>query len=175
MKTLMKPLLRALALLALIFVPNLASAYYDPGVQRWINRDPINENGGVGLYVLAGNSPVIHVDAEGLKPPWLPPLPPLPPWFPGKPFPYPLPNWPGATLMQRLAQCIKDCDTDYQSAIQGCFDLYIGDPCPFTNPILRGLDRAVRYIDYALCCAPPGAIHKACVANCRARYLSPWN
>jgi hypothetical protein len=41
MKTQMKPMIWSLALLALFSTPHLASAYYDPGVQRWINRDPL--------------------------------------------------------------------------------------------------------------------------------------
>ena len=43
MKTQPKSVLLALALLALFSAPNLALAYYDPGVQRWINRDPLGE------------------------------------------------------------------------------------------------------------------------------------
>ena len=41
MKTQMKRLLGFLTLLALFSVPHPASAYYDPGMQRWINRDPL--------------------------------------------------------------------------------------------------------------------------------------
>jgi len=41
MKTQSKALVWTLALLALLSATNLASAYYDPGVQRWINRDPL--------------------------------------------------------------------------------------------------------------------------------------
>jgi hypothetical protein len=44
MKTQVSPVLWALALLALFSASNLASAYYDPGVQRWINRDPIRDS-----------------------------------------------------------------------------------------------------------------------------------
>ena len=43
MKTQMKGSLRFLTLVALFSVPRLASAYYDPGVQRWINRDPMSD------------------------------------------------------------------------------------------------------------------------------------
>jgi hypothetical protein len=45
MKTQMKPMIWLLTLLALLSGPHLASGYYDPGVQRWINRDPIGDNG----------------------------------------------------------------------------------------------------------------------------------
>ena len=43
-----------------------ASAFYDPGVQRWINRDPIGEAGALNLYQPANNNPVSLVDAWGL-------------------------------------------------------------------------------------------------------------
>jgi hypothetical protein len=43
-----------------------ASAYYDPGVQRWINRDPIALKGGRNLYRFANNSPAQRVDFFGL-------------------------------------------------------------------------------------------------------------
>jgi hypothetical protein len=45
MKTQINLLLRALTVMALFSATDLASAYYDPGVQRWINRDPIAEMG----------------------------------------------------------------------------------------------------------------------------------
>jgi uncharacterized protein RhaS with RHS repeats len=47
---------------------DIASAYYDPGPQRWINRDPIGEVGGVNLYRFVLNTPVGRVDAKGLLP-----------------------------------------------------------------------------------------------------------
>jgi hypothetical protein len=74
-----------LTLLALLSGPHLASAYYDPGVQRWINRDPLGESGfelptrgrtpalliGVeqrgGLFTFVGNAPVRNVDVFGLE------------------------------------------------------------------------------------------------------------
>lgn len=45
----------------------LASAYYDPGEQRWINRDPIQEVGGPNLHTFVNNSPVLKSDAVGLQ------------------------------------------------------------------------------------------------------------
>lgn len=89
MKTHQKPLLRFLILLALVSAPHLASAYYDPGVQRWINRDPLGESGfetarclvppqlrrllppgeylqGANLYGFLQNRPLSAVDPEGL-------------------------------------------------------------------------------------------------------------
>jgi RHS repeat-associated protein len=69
-----------LALLALLSAPHLASAYYDPGVQRWVNRDPVGDPGfealrgrkptivgdGPNLYAFIHNDPLQRTDALGL-------------------------------------------------------------------------------------------------------------
>ncbi|PYJ59379.1 MAG: hypothetical protein DME24_12920 [Verrucomicrobia bacterium] len=39
---------------------------YDPNLQRWLNRDPIDERGGINLFAYCRNNPVIFVDATGL-------------------------------------------------------------------------------------------------------------
>jgi len=39
--------------------------FYDPNLQRWINRDPIGEIGGVNLYRLAENDPADLFDPVG--------------------------------------------------------------------------------------------------------------
>src|ERR1043166_7631358 len=39
--------------------------FYDPNLQRWINRDPIEEFGGFNLFQLARNNPVVWFDANG--------------------------------------------------------------------------------------------------------------
>jgi RHS repeat-associated protein len=41
--------------------------YYSPNIGRWINRDPIEEDGGVNLYGIVGNNPVNHIDPLGLQ------------------------------------------------------------------------------------------------------------
>jgi len=41
--------------------------YYNPQTGRWINKDPIEEAGGVNQYGFVLNAPVDHVDALGLK------------------------------------------------------------------------------------------------------------
>jgi hypothetical protein len=79
----MKPMIWLLALPALLSAPHLASAYYDPGVQRWINRDPlgdigniaihppnpvtdpVRERGGVNLYLIVDNEPLGSIDIDG--------------------------------------------------------------------------------------------------------------
>jgi uncharacterized protein RhaS with RHS repeats len=40
--------------------------FYDPGAGRWLNRDPIGEEGGVNLYGMVGNDAVGRVDVLGL-------------------------------------------------------------------------------------------------------------
>jgi RHS repeat-associated protein len=40
--------------------------WYAPEMQRWPNRDPIGEEGGINLYNYVGNSPVSWVDVWGL-------------------------------------------------------------------------------------------------------------
>jgi RHS repeat-associated protein len=39
--------------------------YYDPNLQRWLNRDPIGETGGLNLYGFVGNGPLTHQDVWG--------------------------------------------------------------------------------------------------------------
>ena len=38
---------------------------YDPNLQRWLNRDPLVEQGGFNLYEFVENSPVSFVDTDG--------------------------------------------------------------------------------------------------------------
>jgi hypothetical protein len=45
MKTLLITAIRCLLLLAIFVSIQAASAFYDPAVQRWVNRDPIGEAG----------------------------------------------------------------------------------------------------------------------------------
>jgi RHS repeat-associated protein len=40
--------------------------FYDPNSQRWINRDPIEEEGGINLFSLVFNNPADFVDPFGL-------------------------------------------------------------------------------------------------------------
>jgi RHS repeat-associated protein len=41
---------------------------YDPTTARWLNRDPIGENGGLNLYDYCGNEPINGRDPSGLNP-----------------------------------------------------------------------------------------------------------
>ena len=42
--------------------------HYDPCVGRWLNRDPIGEDGGVNLYAFCDNDPVNTFDPNGCIP-----------------------------------------------------------------------------------------------------------
>ena len=41
--------------------------YYLPTLMRWLNRDPIEEKGGLNLYAFCDNNAVLKLDAIGLK------------------------------------------------------------------------------------------------------------
>ena len=41
--------------------------FYDPGLQRWLNRDPLGERGGINLFEFVGNVPTHAVDRFGLQ------------------------------------------------------------------------------------------------------------
>jgi uncharacterized protein RhaS with RHS repeats len=51
----------------LLLSPGRVSACYDPGTQRWINRDQVEEAGGVNLYGYVGNDPISYIDPIGLS------------------------------------------------------------------------------------------------------------
>ncbi len=51
--------------LVVFAMAQVASAFYDPNLQRWVNRDPISENGGINLYAVVANDPVNRVDRDG--------------------------------------------------------------------------------------------------------------
>jgi hypothetical protein len=83
MNKMLKPVLRSGRLLLLglggLVIGNSANAFYDPSAQRWINRDPVNENAGVNLYTAVLNTPPVCVDSLGLEAqPWPNNVPPDP-------------------------------------------------------------------------------------------------
>ncbi|MDD2601197.1 MAG: RHS repeat-associated core domain-containing protein [Kiritimatiellae bacterium] len=42
--------------------------YYSPELGRWINRDPIEEEGGINIFEFVNNNPINRVDRLGLFP-----------------------------------------------------------------------------------------------------------
>jgi len=56
------------ALLPVLFLaPQRVSAHYDPGTQRWLNRDPVGETEGLNLFSFVENGPTLAVDTDGLS------------------------------------------------------------------------------------------------------------
>jgi len=68
MNSISKTLLIVATLIAYWLGLGNASAFYDPGAQRWLNRDPIQERGGIHPYMFALNHPINEIDADGLSP-----------------------------------------------------------------------------------------------------------
>jgi len=65
MKTTSLPAPCLLAVLAIFGFNSHVQGFYDSNLGRWINRDPIEEEGGINLYAFVFNSPVNSVDAFG--------------------------------------------------------------------------------------------------------------
>lgn len=42
--------------------------FYSPDLGRWLNRDPIEEQGGLNLYVMVFNNPLTYIDGLGAAP-----------------------------------------------------------------------------------------------------------
>jgi RHS repeat-associated protein len=42
--------------------------FYDPNLQKWLNRDPLGERGGINLYECVVNDALLFVDTDGKKP-----------------------------------------------------------------------------------------------------------
>ena len=40
--------------------------FYNPGLGRWLSRDPMEEEGEINLYMVCANSPLVHFDSDGL-------------------------------------------------------------------------------------------------------------
>lgn len=64
--TSIKPALLLEVLSALLLAAEHAPAWYDPGTQRWLNRDPQGERGGLNLFSFVDNDPLFWVDTFGL-------------------------------------------------------------------------------------------------------------
>src|SRR5439155_8590944 len=104
--------------------------FYDPNLQRWINRDTIGESGGYNLYVFGSNDPQDRYDTDGraVGPPGIPPVPaPTPPPPPPSSCPGFVSQWPdvakeggkvGGTLgkaiccTDALRLCLNGCETE---------------------------------------------------------------
>ena len=107
--------------------------YYSPELGRWLNRDPIEESGGIHVYVFVENDPIDVIDDLGLHP--IPGRPPNGPgiayhtqcmgghkhiwmgrsWRTQKCPPPPPP--PPTTCAGKHKQCIKNADDYYKGCM----------------------------------------------------------
>ncbi len=82
--------------------------YYDPNLQRWLNRDPIQEQGGMNFYGYVGNNPQGKIDSLGLQ---------FPAMFNGwNPYYTPPPNTGYATALNNFGDWVgghQGGDTSY--------------------------------------------------------------
>lgn len=53
-------------LFAVLALTQSASAFYDANLGRWINRDPIEEEGAINLHAFVSNNPLSSIDLFGL-------------------------------------------------------------------------------------------------------------
>jgi RHS repeat-associated protein len=119
--------------------------FYDPNLQRWPNRDPIEELGGKNLYTFGANDSVDFVDSDGLQlfgAPAHPPQIPPPPAFPSKPFEYP-PAGTGGTSGGNLPPAfptINNPPCSEEGALRETRGTYDGGFCPCTNMPRRCFD-----------------------------------
>jgi hypothetical protein len=65
MKTLHRLLLQFLFALAIHATLPSAHAFYEPKMGRWLNRNPLEESGGINMYAFVANEPTDYVDPDG--------------------------------------------------------------------------------------------------------------
>jgi hypothetical protein len=115
-----------------------ASAFYDPQLQRWVNRDPIQEGGGPNLYQFVRNYVTGLVDPFGRDVQGIT----MPEPFPRKPFEVPPAgtggtsggNLPPAFPIIAYEKCLVEGETRNQTAP------YDGGVCPCSNIQRRCFD-----------------------------------
>lgn len=49
-----------------ILTVGIGHRFYNPGLGRWLSRDPIGETGGLGIYLIVADDPVNSIDYLGL-------------------------------------------------------------------------------------------------------------
>jgi RHS repeat-associated protein len=122
--------------------------FYDPNLQRWLNRDPINENGGRNLFEFCGNDPVDHQDSYGHK--------------------FTFPSWFSQTA--NIAWCINDARKQLKKDLEKA-DKEIGDcveACGTDQDCIANCTKtynlsaaiaATKYVASALSCITPCGVN----------------
>lgn len=136
--------------------------FYAPSLQRWMNSDPIEEDGGVNLYGVLLNDPLDRVDSDGRD--WWPPSK-WPVW--GKPKPKPPKDSPPSKPSQKNCPDPEDPKSCWPSGPSSKL------------PKLRGTRQAACLAlktGCETCCAEKffnkGDKFDQCIANCEARYTA---
>lgn len=129
--------------------------FYDPYLQRWPNRDPLGEEGGINLYGFTENDPVNFVDPYGeniikiiikLFPKKKPPTPPKPP--PNKPKPKPNP--------------CGDCTPAQHAVLQGAVTAACKTGARACNPTQDSDTLKANLAMNLACAAARDAVNKTC-------------
>jgi RHS repeat-associated protein len=100
--------------------------FYAPNLQRWLNRDPIDENGGINLYGFVLNGPIATIDPDGRD--MFPRIPTIPsfPW----PYPFPRPRFPrsfefpGIQISLPCYSAVKKADSEARAEFDEIKDSY---------------------------------------------------
>jgi RHS repeat-associated protein len=97
--------------------------FYDPLTQRWLNRDPLEEQGGVNLYGFVMNNPIGIVDAHGLVSVPMPPNPSA--------------NACCEAILEFLKQLTRHVRARYNDLLADKMFLYKYDPAGWKNHIKK--------------------------------------
>jgi len=146
-----------LGLMLILFFSTLtASAYYDPAMQRWLNRDPLGETGFEALgterwnslpsdsancYVFLRNNPVSFVDLSGLAVNDPPPCAP----YPECDYPKPPPSTPPSCPSYET--CANNCKIQVAERNIACLVGLLGSL--LDEQEIRGLIYYKRCTDHA--------------------------
>jgi len=113
--------------------------FYDPNLQRWLNRDPIEEFGGLNLYAFVYNNPIAWTDLWGLDvtapPPSQPTIPGTRPGGPSRPPPVTPPSDNGGGGGNGKERCLELLQQMLQQL----------EKMVSTNPWDGGIDAATKF------------------------------
>jgi RHS repeat-associated protein len=111
--------------------------YYEPNLQRWLNRDPIGQAGGINLYVFVGNNGMFWIDAYGLH--WTDYIPDIL----VDPGTVNFVAGMGDNLSFSLTRRIRDANEDFYGSVDKCSDAYrAGDKVGTALSLSTGVGRA---------------------------------